>query len=70
MASVAELSPRRPVAWPTVGCRVLVQDAFGRWAAGFEVAEEDLDGYRLRRLSDGWILPTAFDAEELLPDPD
>jgi hypothetical protein len=37
-----------------------------RWARGFEVAEaiED-DGYRVRRLSDGSVLPTDIAADDV-----
>ena len=31
-----------------------------QWAKGFEVAETTADGVRLRRLSDGEILPVEF----------
>ncbi len=37
----------------------------GRWAGGFQVAEETPSGYRLRRLSDGSILPEEFSAEDV-----
>ena len=41
----------------------------GRWSAGYDVAEVDLrDGalqYRVRRCSDGSVLPTWFASEEL-----
>jgi hypothetical protein len=50
-----------------LGTRVEVRRRFDqRWARGFEVAEviED-DGYRLRRLSDGTVLPTSFDADDV-----
>jgi hypothetical protein len=32
----------------------------GAWAPGFEIAEETRDGYRVRRLSDGALLPGEF----------
>lgn len=39
------------------------------WASGFEVAEvirlEDRELYRLRRRSDGAVLPTLFDREDV-----
>lgn len=39
------------------------------WASGFEVADlvrlEDRELYRLRRCSDGAVLPTLFDPEDV-----
>lgn len=35
------------------------------WASGFEVADVNERGYRVRRLSDRAELPTEFDAEEV-----
>jgi hypothetical protein len=38
----------------------------GRWNRGFEIAEElGADAYRLRRLSDGSVLPAEFSPEDL-----
>jgi hypothetical protein len=37
------------------------------WARGFEVAEVLDKGYRLKRLSDGTILPAEFDFDEVRP---
>lgn len=43
------------------GTRVEVRERFaGKWARGFEIAEVDGGGYRLRRISDGSLLPTRF----------
>ena len=62
---------------PTVtvhpGTRVEVRSRYDRrWARGFEVAEllepasnADDHRYRIRRRSDGSVLPTKFDAEEV-----
>jgi hypothetical protein len=37
-----------------------------RWARGFEVAEAvNGDGYRVRRLSDGSVIPVPFPEEEV-----
>ncbi len=51
------------------GTRVEVRSKFDRgWARGFEVVEtvNDLNpGYRIRRRSDGSILPTVFDADDV-----
>jgi hypothetical protein len=39
----------------------------GRWAGGFEIDDAHDDRYRLRRHSDGTVLPVAFRADELRP---
>jgi len=52
------------------GTRVEVRRRFDqRWASGFEIAEivDDL-GYRLKRLSDGSVLPTEFGTEDVRPE--
>ena len=36
-----------------------------QWARGFEVAETSEHGYRVRRLSDGRVLPVEFDAADV-----
>ena len=51
------------------GTRVEVRRRFdGSWTRGFEIAGTTEDGYLLRRLSDGSVLPVAFSAEELRRD--
>jgi hypothetical protein len=48
------------------GMRVEVRRRFDQhWARGFEVVEATDSGYRLRRLSDGIVLPTEFSAEDV-----
>ena len=49
------------------GTKVEVRRRFDeRWARGFEVAEAvNGDGYRLRRLSDGSIIPVPFPEDEV-----
>ena len=48
------------------GTRVEVRTRFDtRWSRGFEIAEVLTDGYLVRRLSDGAVLPTPFTAEEV-----
>lgn len=38
----------------------------GSWSAGFEVAEiVESGGYRIRRVTDGEVLPTLFEAGEV-----
>ena len=49
------------------GTRVEVRQRFDRsWTRGFEVAEVlDRGGYKLRRMSDGSVLPYEFDGESV-----
>jgi hypothetical protein len=35
------------------------------WSAGFEVLEAVADGYRIRRRSDGTVIPTTFTVSEV-----
>jgi hypothetical protein len=37
------------------------------WASGFEIAAVDDDRFRLRRQSDGAVLPASFSANEIRP---
>lgn len=38
----------------------------GTWSPGFEVAEVvEPGGYRIRRMADGVVLPSLFDASEV-----
>lgn len=51
-----------------VGAEVEVLSRFDqRWARGFTVAEADEDGYRVRRSSDGTVLPAWFDRDRIRP---
>jgi len=51
------------------GTRVDVRDRFvGAWGHGFEVAEQAAEGYRIRRLSDGSVLPDVFASVDLRPE--
>ena len=56
-----------------IDMRVAVRGSFeGGWSAGFEIAEivlapDGLSGYRLRRLSDGAVLPVVFPAKDVIP---
>lgn len=36
-----------------------------RWAKGFEVVDAQPSGYRLRRLSDGEIMPVVFPSDDV-----
>ena len=48
------------------GTKVEVRSRFERsWARGFEIAEVVETGYRIRRLSDGSILPLDFSADDV-----
>ena len=43
------------------GTKVEVRSRFDQsWSRGFEVAEHTDRGYRIKRLSDGMVLPTEF----------
>jgi len=49
-----------------IGTKVEVRRRFDQhWARGFEVAGHEGDRYQLRRLSDGELLPVAFDPDSL-----
>ena len=52
-----------------VGTKVQVRTGFDRaWASGFEVVEDDGEGYLLRRLSDGRTLPRRFVTDDVRRD--
>ncbi|HEY1633299.1 MAG TPA: hypothetical protein VGF64_00965 [Acidimicrobiales bacterium] len=54
---------------PEVGELVEVATRFtGSWSRGFVVDDVEHHGYRLRRLSDGHVLPITFSAHELRAD--
>ena len=56
-------------AGPEVGDLVEVATRFtGSWSRGFVVAGVEQQAYRLRRLSDGHVLPITFSAHELRAD--
>ena len=67
MSNVVETTTTPHTAEPLEpGTRVEVRRRFDdRWARGFEVAEADPDGYRLRRLSDGSVIPAVFCPEDV-----
>jgi hypothetical protein len=44
---------------------VEVRTSLGLWADGFEIVEQTPVGYRLRRMSDGVVLPTEFSPEDI-----
>jgi hypothetical protein len=48
------------------GTRVEVRKRFdASWAKGFEVADAVEEGYLIRRLSDGHLLPTSFAPDDV-----
>lgn len=54
------------------GSLVSVRSRFvGAWCDGFEVASvessDDQPRYRIRRLTDGWVLPESFTDDDLAP---
>lgn len=52
--------------WMKPGTRVEVRRRFDdSFAKGFEIAEVLADGFRVRRLSDGSVLPVAFSADDV-----
>ena len=55
------------------GVDVEVRSSFDRsWVRGFQIVEvltQPIRGYRLRRRSDGFILPRLFAAQEVRPTP-
>lgn len=51
------------------GTRVDVRSRFvGSWTHGFEVDEVVAGGYRIRRVSDGSVLPDVFTEDEIRPE--
>lgn len=54
----------------SAGTPVDVRSRFvGTWSRGFEVAEQvDHHGYRVRRVSDGAVLPDVLDEREVRPE--
>jgi len=48
------------------GTRVEIVNRFEQdWSRGFEVSEVVADGYRIRRLSDGAVLPAVFPGDDV-----
>ena len=59
----AETSTRTPLA---PGTKVDVRNRYqGTWVRGFEVAEVNDEGYRIRRLSDGSVLGELFSRDDV-----
>lgn len=60
--------PRAASAPPSIppGTRVQVRRKFDdKWATGFEVAEATAQGYRVRRMSDGELIPVPIAEDDL-----
>jgi hypothetical protein len=50
----------------TVGTKVEVRTRFdGTWSQGFEIADVEDDGYRIKRMTDGTVLPSLFHRHEV-----
>lgn len=50
------------------GTQVEVCSRFQRvWVRGFEVVDVEDGGYRLRRVSDQWVLPAVFASADVRP---
>ena len=60
-------SPRRvPRGQISAGTSVEVRNSFCRsWGPGFQVASRTRVGYRVRRISDGYLLPVEFATGEV-----
>jgi hypothetical protein len=57
-----------PVAAPksNIGMKVAVRNRYlGTWSAGFEVVALHVDGYSIRRTSDGAVLPAVIAFEDV-----
>ena len=53
-----------------IGTYVVVRNRYvGTWSRGFKVAEEVDDGYLIRRVSDGAVLPEVIGHDEVRYDP-
>jgi hypothetical protein len=51
---------------PGIGTKVEVRTRFdGSWSRGFEIAEVEDDGYRVKRMTDGAVLPSVFGDHEV-----
>jgi hypothetical protein len=60
-----DLQPTRQLRFP-IGTDIEVRDRFcANWQRGFEVADAYQHGYRVRRRSDGYVLPVPFGTEEI-----
>jgi hypothetical protein len=50
----------------SIGTAVEVRNEFvASWTAGFEIAATTAEGYRVRRLSDRYVLPAEFAAQKI-----
>lgn len=52
--------------WLRAGTKVEVRGGFdGSWSSGFRIEDHSDTGYRLRRRSDGAVLPTEIDPADV-----
>jgi hypothetical protein len=64
--TMAAVAATQSVEEPEPGTRVDVRSRYlGTWTHGFEVVERRPEGFVIRRLSDGSILPGVFDPEDV-----
>jgi hypothetical protein len=65
---IAEPMISGPMTAFAVGTSVDVKNRYvGSWSSGFEIAGHVEDGYVIRRLSDGSILPDSLSYDEVRP---
>jgi hypothetical protein len=62
MLGARDANPLRPGADVEVRCRF-----DNHWARGFEIAAIENEAYRLRRRSDGAVLPATFGPRDIRP---
>ena len=66
MSIILNSSISEPTIAFAVGTSVDVKNRFvGSWSSGFEIAGHVQDGYLIRRLSDGSILPDPLSSNEV-----
>ena len=66
--NVSAIFPDREPLHP--GVHIEVRNRFtGAWSRGFELLEIVDSGYKIRRLSDGSVLPTVFERDDVRPRP-
>ncbi len=66
MLSEPAVSRARSAPALPAGVPVRVRNTLGSWSGGFEVVSVTPSGYLLRRVSDGYLLPTPIAAEGVL----
>lgn len=67
--TMARVATPKSAQEPEPGTRVDVRSRYlGSWARGFEVVERLPDGFMIRRLSDGSVLPDVFEPDDVRPE--